>query len=477
MIPFSLGDVLAACDAQLLGEEVSGVEHTVLQNVSTDTRSLQKGDLFVALSGPNHDGNDYALRAAQAGAAALLLRAGADLQHPLGKTPVILCQDPRRAFSQLAAWHRSRLEMPVLGITGSCGKTSTKNMLASLLGTQRKVVASPASYNNDIGVPHTLFSADPSCETLIVEMGTNAPGEIEALCSTARPTAAIVTNVGSSHLAGLGSERGVAQEKSCLPASISPDGWVVLNADCAWSETLRAATTAQVLTFGIEHSADLRARELHFEDEHTTFQLDAGPVGVSCEVCLPMLGQHAVANLLAALAACVGLGVDLAGVLEHVGRLRDARSRMQRRRVGDLTLIDDSYNANPFSARAAVRALKVMSASRRVLVLGDMHELGETSVKEHRGLGQAVAEAQVEQLVTIGEQALDIAAGAALAGMPPGCVRHFPGVTQATEALGEFVGSGDVVLVKGSRAAGLELLVQRIEEIHGAPSMREVQRG
>ena len=463
MIPIQLSDVLAACDGRLARDGACGE----LRRVSTDTRSLQEGDLFVALSGPNHDGNDFAPSALRAGAAALLLRDVQDLKLPPGRAPVILCADPRRAFSQLAAWYRSCLHVPVVGITSSCGKTTTKDMLASLLSVHRRVVASPASYNNDIGVPHTLLSADASCETLVVEMGTNAPGEIEALCRTAQPSAAIVTNVGSSHLAGLGSEAGVAQEKGALPASIAPDGWVVLNADCGWSDTLRARTTARVLTFGIDHGADVRARDLHFEDQHTTFRLEIPLVGVQCRVRLPMHGQHVVANLLAALAGCVGLGVDLEPVLKQVQHLRAGPGRMSRRQVGDVTLIDDSYNSNPNSARAAVRVLMSIPASRRVLVLGDMHELGEDSAQEHRALGQFAARAHVEQLVTIGGQALDIAAGAGLAGMAQDSVRHFPSVARANEDLDKFVGPGDVVLVKGSRAAGLEDLVRRIDQVHG----------
>ncbi|MBJ76258.1 MAG: UDP-N-acetylmuramoyl-tripeptide--D-alanyl-D-alanine ligase [Planctomycetes bacterium] len=462
VIPFQLSDVLAACGGRLARD----VRGTDMSGVSTDTRTLRQGELFVALSGPNHNGNDFASRAVQAGAGALVLQEG--LEAPAGEVPVVLCADPRLALSRLAAWHRTRLQMPVVGITGSCGKTTTKNMLAHLLGGHRQVVSSPASYNNDIGVPHTLFSAGASCETLVVEMGTNAPGEIEALCRTAQPSGAIVTNVGASHLAGLGSEEGVAREKGALPASIGPDGWVVLNADDAWSGALRARTRARVLTFGIEHAADVRASDLHFEGEQTTFQLDVPLAGIRCQVQLPMLGQHAVANLLAALAACVGLGEDLHQVLGQVGTLRDGRGRMQRRKVGGVTLIDDSYNANPHSARAAVRVLMSIPASRRVLVLGDMHELGEVSVQEHRDLGQFAAQAQVDLLVTIGTQALDIATGADLSGMTTGSVRRFPSVERASEAIHELVGDGDVVLVKGSRAAGLEDLVQRILQVHGA---------
>ncbi|HIF39868.1 MAG TPA: UDP-N-acetylmuramoyl-tripeptide--D-alanyl-D-alanine ligase [Planctomycetes bacterium] len=461
MNPFQLSDVLAACGGRLARD----VRGTDMSGVSTDTRTLRQGELFVALSGPNHNGNDFASRAVQAGAAALVLQEG--LESPAGEVPVVLCDDPRLALSRLAAWHRSRLQMPVVGITGSCGKTTTKNMLASLLSGHRRVLSSPASYNNDIGVPHTLFSAGASCETLVVEMGTNAPGEIEALCRTAQPTGGIVTNVGASHLAGLGSEAGVAREKGALPESIGPDGWIVLNADDAWSGPLRARTSARLLTFGIEHAADVRASELHFEGEQTTFQLDVPSAGISCRVQLPMLGQHNVANLLAALAACVGLGEDLDKVLKRVGTLRDGNGRMQRRQVGELTLIDDSYNANPHSARAAVCGLMSIPASRRVLVLGDMHELGELSVQAHRDLGKFVAEANVDLLVTIGTQALDIATGAGLAGMTTGRVRHFPSVERACEAIHELVGPGDVVLVKGSRAAGLEDLVQRILQVHG----------
>jgi UDP-N-acetylmuramoyl-tripeptide--D-alanyl-D-alanine ligase len=201
--------------------------------VSTDTRSLRPRDLFLALSGPNFDGNQFAERAHSLGAGAMLLRGGPDAVMPVipGEEPVVMHESPRRALSDLASWHRSRLDIPVIGITGSCGKTTTKEILAQLLSTRMNTVSSPNSFNNDVGVPHTLLMADDTTQVLVVEIGTNAPGEIAALCRVARPTAGIITNVGTAHLEGLGSVEGVAREKSDLFASLLRDGFAVLNLD------------------------------------------------------------------------------------------------------------------------------------------------------------------------------------------------------------------------------------------------------
>ncbi len=242
MKSFTIEDVLAATGAKLSG----GDAQRVVSGVSTDTRTLSPGDLFFALSGPNFDGNRFATAAADRGAAGLVLEdAGsaplpASLELPRG-TPVLLHPAPRQALSALAAWHRGRLSAPVVGITGSCGKTTTKNVLLELLADRWLAVGSPNSFNNDIGVPHTLFLADETSQAVVVEMGTNHPGEIAALCRTARPTAGIVTCVGASHLEGLGSVDGVAREKAALVQALPADGFCVLNADCQWTVPMLVA--------------------------------------------------------------------------------------------------------------------------------------------------------------------------------------------------------------------------------------------
>jgi UDP-N-acetylmuramoyl-tripeptide--D-alanyl-D-alanine ligase len=452
----SVKDVLDSTGAVLVRGEV-GRE---IAGVSTDTRSLRPRELFLALSGPNFDGNAFAAQACRGGAGALLLRGepggpGGDLP---GDAPVALHPSPRRALADLAAWHRSRLAAPVIGVTGSCGKTTTKEILRQLLESRLRTVASPSSFNNDVGVPLTLLSAERSTEVLVVEIGTNAPGEIAALCKVARPTAGIITNVGASHLEGLGSLDGVAREKSELFASLPAGGFAVLNLDCRYAPLLRRSTRARLITVSIEGDGEFDATRPWFHSGGTTFALRGH------EVTSPLLGLHNVSNLLCALAACHGLGIALEEVLPAVTRLRGGRRRMERIDLGDLLVFDDTYNANPESARAAVRVLAGLHAGggRRVLALGDMLELGPSAPELHHALGREAAERGIDLVLLVGELTRATAAGALEAGMAPERVVHLGSAEEAIESLPPHLASGDVVLVKASRRLGLERVVERL---------------
>jgi len=414
------------------------------------------------LSGPNFDGNRFAMAAVERGAAGLVLEdAGSaplpsSLELPRG-TPVLLHPSPRQALSSLAAWHRGRISAPVLGITGSCGKTTTKNVVLELLADRLAVVGSPNSFNNDIGVPHTLFLADEGSQAVVVEMGTNHPGEIAALCRTARPTAGIITCVGASHLEGLGSVEGVAREKAALVEALPEDGFCVLNADCQWTAPMRRLTRARVITFSVEGDGDLNATAVWSHAGGTTFRL------AGLEITSPLLGLHNVQNLLAALAACRGLSIPLEDVLPAVSRLRACRRRLERIQAGRLTIIDDSYNANPESARASVRVLAGLHGhSRRVLVLGDMLELGDSAPEQHYRIGFEAARSGVDLLVAVGDLTRAAAAGAIEGGLAESAIVHLPTTDEAIARVPALVRAGDVVLVKGSHRTGLDRLVQRL---------------
>lgn len=462
-----LRDVLDSTGAEL----VRGDPELELDGVSTDTRTISAGELFLALSGPSFDGNLFADAAARGGAAALMLRRaeGEELVNPLPGPagPAILAHpDPRRALADLGAWYRSTLSAPVVGITGSCGKTTTKNVLADLVAPIHPVVASPSSFNNDIGVPHTLFLADRETKLLAVEMGTNHPGEIAMLCRVARPTGGIITNVGASHLEGLGSLEGVAREKGDLAASLPRDGFLVLNADCRFTPEIRGRSAARVLTFSIEgedgHRGDLDACELFFHSGGTTFRLRGLIEG---EVTSPLLGTHNVQNLLAALCATIGLGLSTDEVLAGVPNLSGGRQRMERIDLPGLTIFDDSYNANPDSLRAAVRVLSGLHGyERRVLVVGDMLELGDLAAELHHQIGREAAAAGIDQLVLVGELARAAAAGALEGGLAPEQVHHVATTPEAFPTVDALLSEGDVVLVKGSRRMHLEDLVQSLVE-------------
>jgi UDP-N-acetylmuramoyl-tripeptide--D-alanyl-D-alanine ligase len=455
---YRIQDVLDSTGAML----ARGDARRTLCGVSTDTRSLSAGEFFFAISGPTFDGNRFAREAIERGAAGLMLTDPGGAPLPAARelprdTPVLFHRSPRQALSDLARWHRTRLTAPVIGITGSCGKTTTKSILMELLSSRRRTVGSPSSFNNDIGVPHTLFLADPRTEAVVVEMGTNAPGEIASLCRTARPTAGIITNVGAAHLEGLGSVQGVAKEKGALAESLPADGFCVLNADCQWTRTMRSITAARVITFSVDGEGDLDATNVWFHSRGTTFRLNGR------EITSPLLGLHNVQNLLAALCAVRGLGIPIEDVLPAVSRLRPAHRRLERIQAGAITLIDDSYNANPESARASVRVLSGLHGhKRRVLVLGDMLELGAAAPALHREIGAEAARSGIDLLILVGPLTRASAEGALEAGLDADRVVHVETTEDAIESASAHLSDGDVVLVKGSRRTGLERLVTHL---------------
>lgn len=451
---FTGRDVLAATGAEL----ARGSADVELAGVSTDTRTLRAGELYVALSGPNFDGNRFAPKALEAGAGALLLKRP-DEPGPAAAAgpPLFLHDDPRRALGDLAAWHRSRLACPVVGITGSCGKTTTKNLLMELLREHRLIVGSPSSFNNDVGVPLTLFGADRDTEVLICEIGTNQPGEIAHLCRIARPTAGIVTNVGRAHLEGLGSVEGVAREKADLLACLPSDGFAVVNLDGPHADLLRASTSARVISTSVEGEGELNATDVWFHAGGTTFRLEGH------EVTSPLLGTHNVHNLLCALAACRGLGLSLEEVLPSVSRVSAGGQRMERVDLGDIALFDDTWNANPDSVAAGVRVLAgIHGHTRRVLVLGDMLELGDAAPELHHALGLEAAQCGIDLAIFVGDLARASAAGALEGGLAAERVVHVRDAAQAIDVVPGLLAEGDVVLVKASRRVGLEALVRHL---------------
>ena len=353
-----------------------------------------------------------------------------------------------------------------MGITGSCGKTSTKEMLHVLLrAAGLRSSASPASFNNDVGVPHTLLACPEDAQVLVAELGTNGRGEIAHLARLARPTGAIVTNVGASHLEGLGDEDGVATEKGALPAALPEGGFCVLNADCSRTASMAAMSRARVHWFSLKDpNADLLATDLEFGADGTTFTLSGtmvGEPGDERRVTLPLLGQHQVLNVLAALTAGRALGAGIDALLSGLPLLAPVDGRGVRIEARGRVLLDESYNANPTSTKAALEALATMpEPGRRVAVLGRMHELGPRAGALHREVGAAAAKAGLGLLVTV--DADEIAEGAVRAGFE-GKLRRFSTLEEARAGLEAQLEDGDVVLLKGSRAAGLDELVRHLQ--------------
>lgn len=461
MIRMTLEQVLDATGADLVRPPVrSQAAQLKLAGVSTDSRSAAPGSLFVGLSGPNFDGNRFGRDAAARGAKALLLRADPALSLE-GLPPEVglaVHPDPQRALTDLAAWHRSRLACTVVGITGTCGKTTTKDLMVELFGRHRRTVGSQKSYNNHIGVPLTILAADESTEVLVCEIGTSGPGEISALSRLARPDIAVVTLIGAGHLEKLGSIEGVAREKSDLPASLGPDGLFVLDADGEFAGFLRSTTQARTLSFSTHGRGDWNASDLRIDPAGTGFRLFGRDLHV------PLAGEHNVKNLLAALIVGDALGLPFERLAPALPGLLASRQRLERRQVGSWTLYDDTYNANPDSARAALDLVAALPG-RRVFVLGDMLELGQLSPELHHGIGMHAAARGIDLFVAVGPLAAAAAAGALEGGLDAGRVRHFPGVERALEVFPSLLEPGDSVVLKASRGVRLERLVERLLEL------------
>jgi len=434
---------------------------TVTGAVTLDSRTVAAGDLFVAVPGERVDGHDFLPAATAAGAAAALVT------RPDPALPCVVVDDPVVALGRLAAAVHTRLTgggLRTLGITGSSGKTSTKDLLGQVLAAAGPTVSPPGSYNNDIGLPLTVLSADESTRFLVLEMGSRGRGHIARLCRVARPQVGVVLNVGSAHLGEFGSADGIAQAKGELVEALPADGTAVLNADDPRVIGMAPRTRARVLATGRGEDADVRAEDVTLDDSaRARFTL------VTAEerhaVALRVVGEHQVANALSAAGAALAAGMTPAHVAAGLsGAEPRSRWRMEvTRRDDGVTVVNDAYNANPESMRAALAALAGMPAGRRIAVLGGMAELGPDADAEHVRLGRDAVAAGVDLLIAVGPDAVGIAEGAVAAGRRAGEESvHVPDRAAGLALVSEALRPGDVVLVKASRSYGLELLAAEL---------------
>ncbi|MCW2702266.1 MAG: murF [Blastococcus sp.] len=453
MIELTLAEVAALTGGALTGS----ADAAVTGAVTLDSRTVAAGDLFVAVAGERVDGHHFLPAAAAAGAVAAITT------RPDGALPCVVVDDPVAALGRLAAGVHTRLVaggLQTLGITGSSGKTSTKDLLGQVLAAAGPTVSPPGSYNNDIGLPLTVLSADEQTRFLVLEMGSRGPGHIARLCRVARPRVGVVLNVGSAHLGEFGSPEGIAAAKGELIEALPEDGTAVLNADDPRVLAMAARTRAHVLTTGRGEGAAVRAEDVSLDDAaRARFTLAAA--GEEHPVALQVVGEHQVANALSAAGAALAAGMapaEVADALSAAGPRSRWRMEVSRRDDG-VTVVNDAYNANPESMRAALAALAGLSGTRRIAVLGAMGELGPDGPAEHERLGRDAAAGGVDLIVAVGPDAVGIADGAAAAGRRAGEESvHVPDRAAARELLSEVLRPGDVVLVKASRSYGLELL-------------------
>ncbi len=454
MAPFTVQDIVRATQGALVAGDL-GIPVT---GVSIDSRTLGVGEAFFAIRGHRLDGHGFLADAAARGAACLVVHALPD-EIP-ANVPLVLVEETTRALGRLAAWHRGRFAIPVVAITGSNGKTTTKELTAGVLATRWRVLKPERSFNNQWGLPLTLLQLGPDHQAAVLEIGSNAPGEVAALAALTAPSIAVVTTVAAVHTEFLGSLEGVREEKAGLVRALGADGVAVLNADDARVAGMARDTRARIVTYGRAATAHVRALDDVVDDEAgLRFTLESG--GERQAVTLALAGRHNVTNALAAAAAGVALGLPLADVVRGLAAVGSLAGRCVWRQAGAVTLLDDTYNASPGSVRAALDTLAAHRRGRRaVVVLGDMLELGAITDDAHREVGRLVAALPADEFVGVGramQAAVEAARDAGLAE-----ARHLTTFEDTVAHLLKRLTAGDVVLVKGSRGMRMERVVDAL---------------
>lgn len=466
--------------------------------VSTDTRTIKPGDAFFALIGGNFDGNQFAEKAIDQGAALVVVSREDVAKICAERAPVILVEDTLRALWNVAAEYRKGFDIPVVAVTGSAGKTTTKDMIHSVMSTRLRTLKTQGNFNNEIGLPLTLLMLDRSCQAAVVEMGMRGFGQIRNLAGIAKPTAGVVTNVGDAHIELLGSRENIARAKAELVEELPDDGCAVLNADDPLVASMASRTRAKVVYYGVEghrqgggssgdrpvqaRSAEAgsrlqasgaqRARTEAWVTGFGLFQRQGGgtdfgirfPDGAEVRAYVPLPGTHNVYNALAAAAVAWHLGLGAEAVAEGLSNIELSPMRMHIQSLHGATFINDAYNANPASMRAALDALVQYAAgARTIAVLGDMLELGRIAEEAHRDIGRHVRRLRVDALVTVGPLARLIAEAAVGEGMDASKVFPCGSTAEAARCLREILCAGDVVLVKGSRGVRMEQVISEME--------------
>lgn len=451
MQPISAKDVVAACG----GELVAGDVKTRITGVSTDTRTLQPGDLFVALTGENSDGHKFLADALARGAVGVVVSRKVESQ-----CLTIRVADTLLALGDLAAFYRSKFDPVVVGVTGSVGKTTTKEMIAAVAAARGPVLKNEGNFNNEIGLPITLLNLSPRHKTAVVEMAMRGAGQIDYLARIAKPKIGVITNIHMVHIELLGSMDSIADAKGELLDHLPADGTAVVNADDAYFEYLSRRANCRVVSFGETAGADVRAVSSGIDSKgccHFEVLIPSG----SFDVHVPVPGEHNIKDALAAIAVGEELGIEHEAIRAALAGFKAAekRSNVIPARRG-YVVIDDTYNAGPASVTSALKTLTMMEGDRRIAVLGDMLELGEHAIEAHLEIGRAANECGIDLLFAVGELAKLIARGAIDAGMPIAAVSEFEDSAQAAKEIPSKVRERDVVLVKGSRAMKMERIVE-----------------
>ncbi|HPV01006.1 MAG TPA: UDP-N-acetylmuramoyl-tripeptide--D-alanyl-D-alanine ligase [Clostridiales bacterium] len=454
MIGLKISEIMEATQGKLQGGDSS----VLVGDISTDSRKINPGSLFIALKGERFDGNDFLTEAFANGAVAVMTdREAADFPGRI----VIKVEDTLKALHDLALYYRDRFDIPFVGITGSVGKTSTKDMVACALGARYNVLKNEGNLNNEIGVPLTIFRLEPGHEAAVIEMGMSGFGEIRALTRIVKPKVGIITNIGLSHIEKLGSRQDILRAKLELIEGLQPDGVLILNGDDVMLNGVKDLLEVRTVSYGLEEDVDYQAYNIRSKGEKGTdfnIKLDGNEYNVH----VPAPGVHNVYNALAALAAGHELGVPADLLISGIAGHTPGSMRLNILKSNGLTVINDAYNASPQSVKAAIDVLNEIEAERRIAVLGDMLELGSWSTVAHKETGAYVAGSRTDMIITVGQAAAHIAEGAMEAGFPGSGIVVLANNGEAIRYLQDIIREGDAILVKGSRGMMMEEIVNSL---------------
>ena len=452
MEEITLGQLLQAVNGTLLGPFQN--TSAIIQKVDTDSRNMHPGSLFIPLVGDRFDGHAYINAALESGAVGCLT--ARERESYREDKFYVKVANTQRALRDLAAWYKSRFDIPFVAVTGSVGKTTAKDMIAAVLSTRYRVLKTEGNYNNNIGLPLTLLRLDRSCEICVLEMGMDRPGEIDYLGEIVQPDVGVITNIGDAHIERLGSRENIFRAKCELLPHIRPGGLVVLNGDDPMLASLRGRTPVPAVFCGREEGLEYRARRLEGDgDSRILCQMTTPRMDRQVEI--PALGEHMIYPALIAAAIGERFGLTQDQIVEGILRFVPTRMRMNILYRGDgIVILDDTYNANPQSMRAAISVLSDRRSQWSIAVLGDMFELGPFAPALHTGVGECLGKARIDCLVAVGELAEHIAQGARNSGVP--LVYHCKDKAEAKPVLDQLVRPGSTILVKASRGMELEEL-------------------
>jgi UDP-N-acetylmuramoyl-tripeptide--D-alanyl-D-alanine ligase len=455
MKEFSIAALARAIEARPVGNT------GVFTGVSTDSRTTKADDCFFAISGENFDGHDYVSDAFAKGAVCAVVGQKID-DDKLADKCLLTVEDTTKALGDFAGEYRREAGFKVVAITGSAGKTTTRQITSHALGRRFRVHQSPRSFNNEIGLPLTLLGADVDDQIVVAELGSNHPGEIFCLTRIAGPDIAVVTNVHPAHLEGFGDLQTIVQEKLSISEGLASDGVLIINADFDQLVDACRASGAGFVTFGKSDGADYQARDIHPDGPASRFTIDG------TEICLPLPGPGNVENALAAWAVCSQLGLTIDDFARAVETLSPVSMRTELLGIGTLTVLDDCYNANPASMTNALDILAGLDSTQKrrlVFICGDMAELGQQAERLHAELGVPIAQAGVQLVLAVGEFAKIAAKAAKTSAEHDLQIKCFEDAPSACNNLHEFIKDYDIVLAKGSRTVGLEMVVKKLNEL------------